>query len=55
MEDVKVTNTNTKPDKKTKKKENEKLLKDLMDAGSVLAIKSKDLKFNKIIKDRSGY
>ena len=44
-----------KEDKETRKKNNNKLLKDLMDAGAALAIKSKDSKFNKIIKDRANY
>ena len=55
-EEVKVNNTNTKPDKETRKKQNEKVLKDIMDAGAALAIKSKeDPAFNKIIKEKSGY
>ena len=56
MEKIKVNVTNTKPDKEARKKKNEKELKDIMDAGAVLAIKSKeDPAFNKIIKEKSGY
>ncbi len=54
--DEKVNVTNKKIDKETRKKQNEKELKDLMDAGAALAIKSKnDTKFNKIIKEKSAY
>lgn len=56
MEEVKININNTKPDKETRKKQNEKELKKLMDAGATLAIKSKeDPTFNKIIKEKSGY
>lgn len=55
-EEVKVNTVNTIPDKETRKKQNEKELKDIMDAGAALAIKSKeDPTFNKIIKEKSGY
>lgn len=42
-------------EKKTKKEKNEKKLKEIMDAASFLAIKSKDPKFNKVIKERANY
>ncbi len=55
-EEVKANTVNTMPDKETRKKQNEKELKDIMDAGAALAIKSKeDPAFNKIIKEKSGY
>ena len=45
---------NVKPDKETRKKQNEEQLKEIMDAGAVLAIKSQDPAFNKIIKERAN-
>lgn len=55
-EEVKVNTVNAIPDKETRKQQNEKELKDIMDAGAALAIKSKeDPVFNKIIKEKSGY
>ena len=46
---------NNKESKENRKKKNDKLLKEIMDAGAALAIKSKDKKFNKIIKERANY
>ena len=46
---------NNKENKGKRKKENNELLKNIMDVGAALAIKSKYSKFNKIIKDKANY